>query len=163
MYLLLGKSRMESCRYDIAIRLFERAQAQMRPHLSQAFLLVSLVSLPALILRRIESAYDHCQITGWKFDDLGITIRRQLCEALYATSHAKLACDLIDGYIEVTYELRQITGWKSDDLVQRDPRKALYAAKRAQQAGESLLEMTHVFNREVYDAEDLIQWVSGMF
>ena len=59
MYLLLGKSRMESGRYEVAIRLFDRAQAQMQPHSSQALLLVLLVSLPALILRRIESGHDR--------------------------------------------------------------------------------------------------------
>ncbi|KAF8554548.1 protein prenylyltransferase, partial [Imleria badia] len=124
MYLLLGNLRMESRHYEGAIRSFERAQAQMRPHASQALLWVSL-------------------ITGWKFDDLGITIRQQLSEALYAASRAK-----------------QITGWKSDDLVRQDLCDALYAVSRARQAGESLLRMTHLFNEEVYINKDFIQWVS---
>ena len=58
MYLLLGKLRMENRHYEGAIQLFERAQAQMRPHTSQALLLISLVSLTA-ILQRIENTFDH--------------------------------------------------------------------------------------------------------
>ncbi|KAF8551263.1 YVTN repeat-like/Quino protein amine dehydrogenase [Imleria badia] len=70
MYLLVGKLRMESRHYEGAIRSFERARAQMRAHTTQEFLVISL-------------------ITGWKFDDLGIRIRRHLCEAQYAASCAK--------------------------------------------------------------------------
>ena len=50
MYFLQGKLRMENRRYEVAIRLFERAQAQMQPHSSQALLLISGVSLPAFKL-----------------------------------------------------------------------------------------------------------------
>ena len=57
-------------------------------------------------------------MTGWKFDDLGITIRQRLCEALYAAGHAK-------------------------------------------QAGESLLEITHLVNKQVHISTNITQWVSG--
>ena len=43
MYLLLGTSRMESRDHEGAIRSFERARAQMRPHPSRALLVISLV------------------------------------------------------------------------------------------------------------------------
>ena len=55
MYFLQGKLRMENRRYEVAIRLFERAQAQMQPHSSQALLLISVVSLPAFISRVFTS------------------------------------------------------------------------------------------------------------
>ena len=50
MYLLLGNLRMESRHYEGAIRSFECAQAKMRPHTNQGLLVISLVSLPAVIL-----------------------------------------------------------------------------------------------------------------
>ncbi|KAF8436821.1 hypothetical protein L210DRAFT_3547707 [Boletus edulis BED1] len=65
MYLLLGNSQMECGDHDGAIQSFERAQAQMRDYPGPPFSAISL-------------------ITGWKFDNLGITIGQQLCEALYA-------------------------------------------------------------------------------
>jgi hypothetical protein len=54
MYLLLGNLRMKSRDYEGAIRLFERARAQMRPHASRGLLVVSLVSSLTAILQRIE-------------------------------------------------------------------------------------------------------------
>lgn len=54
MYLVLGISHMESGDCETAIRLFRNARARMRPHTSQALLVISLVSLLA-ILQRIES------------------------------------------------------------------------------------------------------------
>ncbi|KAF8552471.1 hypothetical protein OG21DRAFT_1443452 [Imleria badia] len=98
MHLLLGNLRMESRDHESAIRSFEHARVRMRPHTSQALLAVSLM-------------------TGWKFDNFGITIRQHLCKAQYAAGHAK-------------------------------------------QAGESLLNMTHLLNEEVYICKDITQWVS---
>ena len=48
-----------------------------------------------IVPQRLE--HDSWQITGWKFDDLGIKIRQQLCEALYAASRAKQACHFANG------------------------------------------------------------------
>ena len=56
MYLLLGNSRMESRDYEGAIRLFERARAQMQPHPSQGLSVVSLVSFLMAIFQHIETA-----------------------------------------------------------------------------------------------------------
>ncbi|KAF8417750.1 hypothetical protein L210DRAFT_3580341, partial [Boletus edulis BED1] len=69
MYLLLGNSQMECGDHDGAIQSFERAQAQMRDYLGPPLFAILL-------------------ITGWKFDNLGITIRQRLCEALYAAGRA---------------------------------------------------------------------------
>ena len=49
MYLLLGNSRMDIRDYEGAIQSFERAQVQMRPHVSQALSVMSLVSSLASI------------------------------------------------------------------------------------------------------------------
>ena len=54
MYLLLGNLRTESHHYEGAIRSFERAQAQIRPHTSQVLLVISLVGLRTAMLQRIE-------------------------------------------------------------------------------------------------------------
>ena len=117
MYLLLGNLHLESRHYEGAIRSFERAQAKMRHCTSQALVMVSLVGLPMAILH-INITYDLWQVTGWKFDNLDIIIRQRLCEALYASGHAK-------------------------------------------RAGESLLEMTRLFNQEIYSSRDITRWISG--
>ncbi|KAF8546059.1 WD40 repeat-like protein, partial [Imleria badia] len=74
MYLLLGNSQMETSDYEGAIQSFEHARDQMRYHTSRPLFVVSLIS-------------------GWKFDDLGIMIRRHLCEALYAAGRTKDAVE----------------------------------------------------------------------
>ena len=43
MYLILGNLRMESGDYEAAVQLFRDARARIRPHASQALLVVSLV------------------------------------------------------------------------------------------------------------------------
>ena len=58
MYLLLGNSRMESRDYEGAIRSFEHAQAQMRPHSSRALLVISLVRSLMAVLLHIETTCD---------------------------------------------------------------------------------------------------------
>ena len=118
MYLLLGKSRVERGNSEGAIRSFERARAQLRPHTSRALKMVSLVSFPAAILQRIDIDRHRRQISGWKFDDLDITISQRLCEALYA-------------------------------------------AGRTNEAGESLLEIVHSVDEEVYMRGPITTWVSG--
>ncbi|KAF8430510.1 hypothetical protein L210DRAFT_3764535 [Boletus edulis BED1] len=65
MYLLLGNSQMECGDHDGAIQSFEHARAQKRDYLGPPLFAISL-------------------ITGWNFDNLNITIRQRLCEALDA-------------------------------------------------------------------------------
>jgi hypothetical protein len=55
MHLLLGNSRMESRDYEGAIQLFERARAQMRPHMIPALSVVSLVSFLMAVLQCIDT------------------------------------------------------------------------------------------------------------
>ncbi|KAF8555025.1 TPR-like protein [Imleria badia] len=74
MYLLLGNSQMETSDYEGAIQSFERGRAQMRHHTSRTLIVVSLIS-------------------GWKFDNLGITIRQRLCDALYISGRTKAAVE----------------------------------------------------------------------
>ncbi|KAF8555063.1 TPR-like protein [Imleria badia] len=99
MHLLLGNSRLESGDYTGAIRSFERARAQMRPHTSQALSVFSLIS-------------------GWKFDDLAITIQRQLCEALCAAGRRKEAAELVLKMVKTfrqeVYMSETLTKWISD-------------------------------------------------
>ncbi|KAF8119873.1 hypothetical protein EV363DRAFT_1378544 [Boletus edulis] len=83
MHLQIGNSHMESGDYESAIRSFELARSQMRYRVRLSFFLVSLIS-------------------GWRFDDLGITIRQRLCEALYAAGRTmdagKSLLELVDTF-----------------------------------------------------------------
>ncbi|KAF8436838.1 hypothetical protein L210DRAFT_3631882 [Boletus edulis BED1] len=90
MYLLLGNSQMECGDHDGAIQSFERAQAQMRDYLEPPLFAISL-------------------ITGWKFDNLGITIRQQLCEALYTAGRTNDAAKCF-------HELKTELGGHDDHL-----------------------------------------------
>ena len=57
MYLLIGNSYMESRDYESAIRPFERARAQMRPHASRTLAVVSLVGFLMAILERTKTPH----------------------------------------------------------------------------------------------------------
>jgi hypothetical protein len=75
---------MDRSDYEGGLQSFEHARAQMRHYGGRPLLLVSLVSFPMGVLQRFEIAHRLWQISGWKFDDLDITIRQRLCEAFYA-------------------------------------------------------------------------------
>ncbi|KAF8129237.1 quinon protein alcohol dehydrogenase-like superfamily, partial [Boletus edulis] len=81
MHLQLGNSHMESGDYESAIHSFELARSRMRYRVRLSFSIVSLIS-------------------GWRFDDLDITIRQRLCEALYAAGRTmdagKSLLELVD-------------------------------------------------------------------
>ncbi|KAF8548112.1 hypothetical protein OG21DRAFT_1607087 [Imleria badia] len=100
MRLLFGNSRLERKDYEGAIQLFERAQTQIQDHESRRLWTISLIS-------------------GWQFDELEITIQRQLCETLYATGRAKQAEDallkMVNSHTHIT---EPITAWISD-FIQR--------------------------------------------
>jgi tetratricopeptide (TPR) repeat protein len=110
MYLLLGNLRMESGDYEGAIRSFERARAQIRPRTSRALLVVSLVSSLTAVLQRIEMTYELWQISGWKFDDLDITVRQRLSEALYAAGRIKDAGESLLNIVNTVDEDVYMTG-----------------------------------------------------
>ncbi|KAG8214862.1 hypothetical protein J3R82DRAFT_10029 [Butyriboletus roseoflavus] len=99
MYLLLGSSRMKSRNYEDAIQSFERARTQMRHHESRQLLVISLIS-------------------GWRFNDLEITIRQHLCESLYASGRARdggeSLLSMINTFDGVVYMSESITKWVSD-------------------------------------------------
>ena len=95
MHLLLGNSHIESGDYNSAVRSFEHARAQMRPHTSPELLQVSLVSLLPTIQQCTKFDCYLRQISGWQFDNLGTAIQRQLCEALYAVGHTKRAGEAV--------------------------------------------------------------------
>ncbi|KAF8435996.1 hypothetical protein L210DRAFT_3549787 [Boletus edulis BED1] len=84
MYLLLGNSQMECGDHDGAIQSFERARAQKRDYLRLPLFAISL-------------------ITGWKFDNLDITVRQRLCEALNAVGRIN---DAAKCFHELKIELR---------------------------------------------------------
>ncbi|KAF8119884.1 hypothetical protein EV363DRAFT_1440067 [Boletus edulis] len=81
MHLQIGNSHMEGSDYESAIHSFELARSQMPYRVRLSFFIVS-------------------QISGWRFDDLGITIRQRLCEALYAAGRTmdagKSLLELVD-------------------------------------------------------------------
>ncbi|KAF8555002.1 hypothetical protein OG21DRAFT_1603126 [Imleria badia] len=99
MYLLLGNLQMESSNYEGAIQSFEHAHAQMRHHTSRPLLFVSLIS-------------------GWKFDNLDLTVRRQLCEALYAAGRTGDAGEsllrMVNALNKEVYMSESIANWVSD-------------------------------------------------
>jgi hypothetical protein len=122
MHLLLGNSQMESSDYERAIQSFERARAQTRHHRSQSLLVVSLVSFITAILPHIKiSNPRHYQISGWKFDDLSITVRQRLCEALYAAGRTKGASEsllqMVNTFDEEVYMSEPIAKWVSGELM----------------------------------------------
>ncbi|KAF8546186.1 WD40 repeat-like protein, partial [Imleria badia] len=94
MYFLLGNSQMERSEFTAAIQSFQHGRAQMRHHTSRTLFVVSLIS-------------------GWKFDDLGITIRQRLCEAMYATGRTK---DAVDCFHQMTGELREEANSRGEQL-----------------------------------------------
>ncbi|KAH0838774.1 hypothetical protein J3R83DRAFT_7149 [Lanmaoa asiatica] len=56
-----------------------------------------------------------------------------------------------------------VSGWKFGSLaitIRQRLCEALYVASRTKEAGESLLEMVNVFDREVYMSETVTKWVS---
>jgi len=110
MRLLLGISHMESGDYTSAIRSFERARAQMRPYSSQVLSVISLVSPPMVVPQSVEIACDLCQISGWKFKNLDITIRQRLCEALYAAGRIKEAGESLLDIVNIVKEEVYMTG-----------------------------------------------------
>ena len=80
---------MERSDYEGAIQSFERAQAQMRRYECRSLLVISLVNFLMGVLQRIEIIDRLLQMSGWKFDNLDMTIRQRLCEALHAAGPTK--------------------------------------------------------------------------
>ncbi|KAF8122246.1 hypothetical protein EV363DRAFT_1301321 [Boletus edulis] len=74
MYFYLGSLCMERSDYESAIESFEHARAQMQHYGNQPLLMISL-------------------IFGWQFDNIDMTIRQRLCEALYAAGRTKDAVE----------------------------------------------------------------------
>ena len=112
---------MENSDYEGAIQLFERARAQMLHHPSQPLLLVSLVSFVTVMLHRIEISHPLFQISGWKFDDLSITIQQRVCEALYASGRTNEGGEsllkIVNTFDEEVYMNGSITKWVSGESV----------------------------------------------
>ena len=121
MHLLLGNSHMESRDYDTAVRSFERAQAQVRPHTSAELLQLALVSFLPIIQHYTETDRYLRQISGWKFDDLGTIIQRRLCEALHAAGHTKRAVEAVleiaKSFGDETYTSDGVSKWVFGEFV----------------------------------------------
>ncbi|KAF8435985.1 hypothetical protein L210DRAFT_3505969 [Boletus edulis BED1] len=92
---------IERSDYEGAIQSFESARAQIRHYENRPLLVVSLVRLSMAVLHCVEIAYDLLYMSGWKFDDLNITIRQRLCESLYAAGHTK---DAVECYHQMASE-----------------------------------------------------------
>ncbi|KAF8119879.1 hypothetical protein EV363DRAFT_1378598 [Boletus edulis] len=99
MHLQIGNSHMESGDYESAVRSFELARSQMRYRVRLSFFIVSVIS-------------------GWRFDDLGITIRQRLCEALYAAGRTmdagKSLLELVDTFGDDVCTNGSMVEWISD-------------------------------------------------
>ncbi|KAF8430779.1 hypothetical protein L210DRAFT_3730379, partial [Boletus edulis BED1] len=99
MYLLHGNSQMELSDYEGATHSFQRARAQSRSDVGPPLFAISLIS-------------------GWKFDNLDITIRQCLCEALYAMGRTMDAgeslLEIVNALDEKAYNDVPITKWISD-------------------------------------------------
>ena len=78
---------MERSDYKGAIQSFGQGRAQMQHYGDRPLFVISLVSFPIGVFQ--ETAHFLRQITGWKFDDLSITIRQRICEALYSAGLRK--------------------------------------------------------------------------
>lgn len=117
MFLQVGKSHIENGEYQDAVQWFERARTRMRPHGSRALLLVSLVSSLMALLKPFMNLQ---QISGWKFDDLDLTIRQSLCEAVFAAGRIKEAGEslliMIHAMDKDTYMTRPVRSWVSGEL-----------------------------------------------
>ena len=79
-----------------------------------------MISLVSSLIGLIESAPDFSQISGWKFDDLDITIRRCHCEALYAACRIKEAGESLLNTLNIVdehvYMAPLVTTWISGAL-----------------------------------------------
>ncbi|KAF8121560.1 hypothetical protein EV363DRAFT_1588655 [Boletus edulis] len=100
MNFLRGKFHMERGNYEDAIKSLKDAQTHpMRRHESRRLWTISLIS-------------------GWQFNDLGITIQRHLCKALYETGRSRQAEDvllsLVDSVTPVTNMSESMIEWISN-------------------------------------------------
>ncbi|KAF8423147.1 hypothetical protein L210DRAFT_3570785 [Boletus edulis BED1] len=98
MYFVVGNSQMECSDHEGALHSFERARAQIQGDVGLHLLAVSLIS-------------------GWKLDDLDITIRQRLCEALHTVGRTKDASEslleMVNTLDEKVYASEPITKWVS--------------------------------------------------
>ena len=113
MYLLLGNSHMERSDYEDAIQSFTHARTQMGHHTNGPLYVVSLVTVLRRTMQRIEKTHSHSQISGWKFDNLDITIRRHLCETLYAAGRTS---DAVGHFHQMTSESEEETHLDGEHL-----------------------------------------------
>ncbi|KAN0094879.1 hypothetical protein V8E55_003166 [Tylopilus felleus] len=98
MYLIQGNAHVERSNYQSAIQSFECARARLPYYSHPLPLVVSLMS-------------------GWKSDNLHITIRQRLCETLYAGGRKKVAreslLEMVNTFGEKVYTTESITKWVS--------------------------------------------------
>lgn len=115
---------MGSGDYNSAMQSFERARAKTRHRTvtGEALSVVSLVSflVAIYILQRIKTARNLWKISGWRFDDLEITVQRHRCEALYAAGRIKEAGDSLLDIVKTVdkdvYMTEPIITWASGEL-----------------------------------------------
>ena len=123
MYLLLGNLHWESGDCEGAIQSFQRAVAQVQHYRGGSLLVISLVSFLTGVLPEIA----HCtrQITGWEFDNLGITIRQRMCEALYSTGRTNKAgeslLELVNTFDKEVYMNAAVVDWVSGEFTLYHP------------------------------------------
>ncbi|KAF8122511.1 hypothetical protein EV363DRAFT_1360163, partial [Boletus edulis] len=138
MYLLLGNSQMESNDYEAAIQSFECARAQIRDHVGRPFFVISL-------------------ITGWKFDNLDITIRQHLCEALFAVGRTDQAGEYLLDMINTSDKRFEFTFPRAE--IYRAICEHLEMIDRIADAVECFREMMSELGEETKEHDEYTAWV----
>jgi len=120
MYLLLGNSNMECSDYEGAIQSFERARIEMGCHTTRPLLVASLVSFLMAISQYKEIADLLGQVSGWKFNDLSITVRQRLSEALCAAGRTseggEVVLEMAKAFGKEIYASKPIANWVSGEF-----------------------------------------------
>ena len=108
---------MERGDFNGAIQLFERARDQSRSHTNETLSVVSLVSDLMAIFQCIEIARNLEQISGWKFDELNMTVRQRLCDALHAAGRieeaGKALLNTVNFFDQGVYMAEPVITWLS--------------------------------------------------
>ena len=106
---------MEEGNYEHAVESFEHARVRLGDRTDQPPLLVSLVGF---LLMLFKIVLDLSQISGWKFDELAITIQQRFCEALFAAGRTKEAGEFVLRLVNQEVDMMEpMKTWVSGELL----------------------------------------------
>ena len=89
---------MEIGEYECAVQSFKHARDKLSDRMDQPLLIISLVY--SLLSESITTGSYLSQISGWKFDELAITIQLRLCEVLLSVGRTKEAGESVLRIVE---------------------------------------------------------------